>query len=92
MPPAGMKGGEFVREMFRPSPRTRSFDHRGMWRRHPVVSASYVVVAVGLTLLSVLNLVDGHSRVRGVLSLVFWVAWLALLIIVVRRADPPEER
>jgi hypothetical protein len=91
LPPAGMTGREFLRETFRPSPGTRSFDYRGMWRRHPVVSALYVVVAVGLTVLGVLNLVDGHSRVRSALYLVFWIAWIALLTALVRRGDPPSE-
>lgn len=83
---------EFLREMLRPTPVERSFGYRSMWRRHPVFSALYVAVAVALTALSLLDLVEGRSQLRSGLYAFFWFAWIALLIAWIRRDEPPPEQ
>ena len=69
----------------------REFARRS-WQRHPVLSGIYVVVAVGFGVLGVIDLVDGHSRLRGGLYLVLWIAWFILLVVLVRRDEPPSEQ
>ena len=70
---------------------SREFMRRS-WRRHPVLSALYVAVAVASSVIGVIDLVDGHSRWRGGLYLVLWLAWLVLLVFLVRRDEPPSEQ
>lgn len=91
-PPPGMTTREFLRELFRRSPRQPSISYREMWRRHPVFCAVYAAVAVALTVLGVMNLVNGGgSHLQRALYAACWFAWIALLVIGIRRVDPPSE-
>jgi hypothetical protein len=65
----------------------RDFARRS-WRRHPVLSALDVAVALGLAILGLLDLVDGHSQLRG--GIVF-VALFVLLVVLVRRNEPSSD-
>jgi hypothetical protein len=84
---------EFLRELFRRSARGKSLTYREMWRRHPAFCALYAAVAIGLTTLSGMNLEDsGGSHLQRGLYLAAWIAWIALLVIGVRRIEPPSEQ
>lgn len=58
---------------------------------HPVLCALYVAVATGLTVLGVMKLVDGGSHLQRALYLIFWIAWISMWVVVVRRDEPPRE-
>lgn len=91
-PPPGMTNREFLRELFRRSPREQSLSYREMWRRHPAFSA-YAAVAVGLTVLGVMNLVDGGgSRLQSGLYPAAWIAWIVMFVSGIRRNEPPSEQ
>jgi hypothetical protein len=68
----------------------REFARRS-WRRHPVLSALYVAVGLGLAVVGIMNLVLGHSDWRGWLYPALWFAWFVFLIVLIRRDEPPSE-
>jgi high-affinity Fe2+/Pb2+ permease len=65
---------------------------RRSWQRHPVLSALYVAVALGLAIVGLLNVVNGHSQFRGGVYVVLFVAWFVLVVVLVRRDEPPSDR
>jgi len=45
-------------------------------------------VALGLAILGLLNVVDGHSQLRGGTYLILFVALFVLLVLLARRSPP----
>ena len=64
---------------------------RRRWRRHPVLSALQLTLAVGLAVLGLVDLAGGHSRWRGGLSVVLWMPAFVVLVLLVRRDEPPVD-
>jgi hypothetical protein len=47
---------------------------------------------MGLAIIGLLNVVNGHSQLRGGVYLLLFVAWFFLLVALVRRDEPPSDR
>jgi hypothetical protein len=69
----------------------REFARRSR-RRHPVLSALYAAVGVGLAVVGILNLALGHVDWRRWLYPALWIAWFVLLVVLIRRDEPPTEQ